>query len=343
MIFVNARFLTQRPTGVQRFAFEISRALKKIRNDIVFISPGGIVNREMADELNPVIAGFSGSHLWEQVYLPFYLMREGNPLLLNLANTAPVFYRNKIVTIHDLAVFRYPRSFSWSFVRFYRFLLPRIARNSIKILTVSEFSRREITDVLGVEPEKVEVVRNAVPSGIKCRRVERKNIVLTVSSLDPRKNLVRLIRAFERIEGYRLVIAGASSNVFRKMGLKGGEGVEFLGHVDDTKLSELYSEASVLVYPSLYEGFGIPPLEAMKCGCPVVVSDIPPHREVCGDAALYVDPHSVESIREGILRVLKDSDLRRELAQRGIRRVREFSWERSAFRVSYLIDSVLYA
>ncbi len=341
MIFVNARFLTQKPTGVQRFAFEISRALKNIRNDIAFVSPHGIVNHDMADELNPITIGRFGSHLWEQIDLPLFLRKKGHPLLINLANTAPVYYRPKIVTIHDLAVYRYPESFSKNFVRFYRFMLPRIAKNSLKILTVSEFSKREIQEILGVAPGKIEVVSNAVSSGIKCQDTKRENMVLTVSSLDPRKNLIRLVRAFEGIEGYKLVIAGASSRVFRETGLKESENIELLGHVRDDQLSKLYSTAMVFVYPSIYEGFGIPPLEAMKCGCPVIVSDIPPHREVCGDAAFYVDPFSVESIREGILKVLRDRDLREKLVKKGSERVKNFSWQKSAWKISKIIDHIL--
>lgn len=346
MIYINARFLTQKLTGVQRFAFEISRALKKIRNDLVFVSPPGIVDRGMADEISPVIIGKYSSFIWEQIELPLYLRRQGYPLILNFGNTAPLLYSPKIVTIHDLAVFRYPESFSKLFTIYYRFLLPRIAKGAVKIFTVSEFSKREIVNILGISPEKVEVVKNAVSQGIKClESSKRENFILTVSSLDPRKNLLRLIKAFEagHFRDVKLVIAGASSGVFKKLGIKGASNIELLGHVNDCRLSELYSKAMVFVYPSIYEGFGIPPLEAMKCGCPVIVSDIPPHREVCGDAAYYVDPYSIESIKKGISKVLNDSALRESLIKKGYERVKKFSWEKSAQKISGIIDSVFNA
>ena len=346
MIVINARFLTQKLTGVQRFALEITRQLVNLRNDIILVAPKNIIYKNEARELNVEPFGRFKRHLWEQIELPLFLKKHKYPLLLNFANTAPLLYRNMIVTIHDLAVYEYPDAFSTLFRLWYRFLLPRIARRSKKILTVSNFSRDEISRRFGIRGDKIDVIYNAVSTGISCRErgSQRGKFILTVSSHDPRKNLIRLIEAFENLElkGYKLVIAGAQSSVFKSVKIRvNSERIDLLGHVGDEKLSELYSRASLFVYPSLYEGFGIPPLEAMKCGCPVVVSNIPPHREVCGDSAFYVNPKDTNDIKRGIETVLRDDNLRQELSRKGRERVKLFSWRRSAEKVSRIIDELV--
>lgn len=345
MIVINARFLTQKLTGVQRFALEITKKLMNLKNDVILVSPKNILNKRGARDLNVQTYGWLTGHLWEQFELPIFLKKHGNPLLLDFANTAPLSYENMIVTIHDLAVFRYPQGFSWIFQKYYRLLLPRIAKKSRKILTVSNFSKREITEILRIKPEKIEVIYNAVSTEIVCNNAnsKREKFILTVSSLDPRKNLSKLIEAFKNIKlkEYKLIIAGAKSSVFKSIDApENFERIEFLGHVGDKKLSELYSKASLFVYPSLYEGFGIPPLEAMNCGCPVVVSDIPSHREVCGEAALYVNPHDTEDIKRGIERVLTDHSLWQKLSRRGFERVEFFSWQKSAEKISEIIEEL---
>ncbi len=345
MIVVNARFLTQKLTGVQRFALEITKKLVNLRDDIILVSPKNIINKQVARDLNVQTYGWLKGHLWEQFELPIFLKKHDNPLLLNLANTAPLNYENMVVTIHDLAVFRYPQAFSWKFQKYYRFVLPRIAGKSRKIFTVSNFSKGEIIKLFGIKSEKIEVIYNAVSTEIACNNVnsEREKFILTVSSLDPRKNLSKLIEAFKKLElkEYKLIIAGAKSSVFKSIDApENSERIEFLGHVRNKELSELYIRASLFVYPSLYEGFGIPPLEAMKCGCPVVVSDIPPHREVCGEAALYVNPFNIEDIRNGIQKVLRNRNLWGELSMKGQERAKFFSWIESARKVNEIIDAL---
>ena len=345
MIAVNSRFLTQRITGVQRFALEISKALTELRDDLVFLSPRGVMFPELAHKLNVQSFGRLKGHLWEQLELPVKLREMGSPLLLNLANTAPLFYTNQIVTIHDLAVFRFPESFSKAFSTFYKFLLPRIARNSRMVLTVSEFSKGEIVNLLGIPDEKIHVIYNAVSENIKCQPVpleKKEKFILTVSSLDPRKNLENLVRAFtsSNLKGYKLKIAGAESRVFSKVAFEvKSPDVEFLGYQRDDELSRLYERASLFVYPSLYEGFGIPPLEAMKCGTPVIVSRAASLPEVCGDAALYVGT-DVESIKEGMERVLSDKSLMEELIRKGVKRVKGFSWQKSTKKLNRLLDTL---
>ena len=144
MLFVNARYLTQELTGVQRFAEQISLSLNDIRDDIIFLSPPGILRKDVAEQLQVKEIGSKSGHQWEQIELPRFLKNNDSGLLLNLGSTAPVFYNNQIVTHHDVTYKRYPESFSKKFRLFYGFLIPMMLKHSKKLLTVSEFSKKEI-------------------------------------------------------------------------------------------------------------------------------------------------------------------------------------------------------
>ncbi|HIP33252.1 MAG TPA: glycosyltransferase family 1 protein [Bacteroidia bacterium] len=347
MIAINSRFLTQKITGTQRYAIEISKQISKLLEDKMFIAPRNIIHKNIACDLQVKIVGKLTSHLWEQIELPIYLKKQGNPLLINLVNTAPLFYRNQIVTIHDLAFLRYPKWFSKKFYYFYRFLIPKTAKSARKIITVSEFSKNEIISMLNISEKKVEVVYNAVSENFKYNpSIKKENYILAVSSLDPRKNFKNLMLAFKELNlrNYRLVIVGSENKVFSNVKIKNLikeiPNVEFTGYVSDDRLVKLYQKAKLFVYPSLYEGFGLPPLEAMACGTPVVVSNVASLPEVCGDAAYYVNPYDVKNIARGIETVLKDEILQKELIQRGLERVKLFSWERSAEKLAKIIQEV---
>ncbi len=168
MLIVNSRFLTQKITGVQRFAIEISLRLKDLlKENVSFVAPGNVIQPKIAEQLNVQIVGKHTGHIWEQWDLPRYLKKNGSPLLLNLCNLAPLHYNNKISTIHDVSFVRYPQTFSKKFLLFYNFMIPKIISSSKMILTVSEFSKREIIDVYGTEENKIEVVYNAVNQNFK--------------------------------------------------------------------------------------------------------------------------------------------------------------------------------
>ncbi len=347
LLIINSRFLTQKLTGTQRYAIEIAKQLLKLIDNKLFVAPKNLHHRKIASDLQVKTTGKLLGHLWEQIELPFYLKKLGNPLLLNLVNTAPIFYRNQIVTIHDLAFLRYPKWFSRKFYYFYRFLIPKIALNSLKIVTVSEFSKKEMVSILNIPEEKVEVVYNAISEKFKHDpSVEKKNYILAVSSLDPRKNLEKLILAFVRLnlKDYKLVIVGSESKIFSSIKIrnliKENDNVELTGYVSDDKLVKLYQQAKLFVYPSFYEGFGLPPLEAMACGTPVIVSNVTSLPEVCGNAAYYVNPYDINDIARGIETVLKDEELQKELIHKGLKRVSLFSWKKSARRLIKIIEEI---
>ena len=336
-VCVNARFLTQRTTGVQRYAIEISRELRKIDPTIRFYSPRDVVPKELAEELCAMPLGRRISHAWEQFDLPRYLRRHGRPLLLNLGNTAPVFYENKVSVVHDIAFVRCPKSFSTSFRFAYRILIPGIIKTSKLVATVSEFSKREICAYYRVPESHLAVVHNAASSQFRAApEVDGENFVLAVSSISYQKNFISLVRAFRMLNrpGYKLRVVGgiglgnANKELLREV--SGDPSIEFLGPVSDAELKDLYRRARCFVFPSFYEGFGLPPLEAQACGCPVVVSNRASLPEIYDSSALYCDPSSPEDICEKVQIMVDDSELRRRLILDGLANVRRFEWRRSA-------------
>ena len=345
-IFINGRFLTQEMTGIQRFSYEICKALIDKEPGIVIIAPKKI-RKEYRLKCRIIRFGIFTNTLWEQVDLPLFLVKHKNPLLLNFGSPGPIFYPNRIVTIHDLSFYVNPAWFSKSYRFYYRVVTPVVARMSKKVITVSEFSKNEIIRLIGIPEEKITVIQNAVSSVIRKQQSngtgEKGRYILSVTSLDPRKNLARLVYAYKMagIETeVQLALAGKSDPVFN-MELTGEILAHSAGYVPDDELSSLYENAALFVYPSLYEGFGIPPLEAMSLGCPVILSDIPVFREIFGDAAHYVDPLDTGSIRDGILQVLNNEAYRTELIRRGHERVKLYSWERSADKLYSIISSVV--
>jgi glycosyltransferase involved in cell wall biosynthesis len=355
-ITVNARFLTQVTTGVQRYAIGAVKTLdgllhrevlKPQQYPLVLLAPKSPILHTLdlkCIEVRQV--GRANGNLWGQLELPSY---ERENVLWSPTNTGPVFHRRHIVTIHDAAVLDHPEWFSTKFALWYRVLLPMLAQRAMRILTVSQFSRNRLIDALDVDPRRIFVVPNGVDAMF--RPIEHEGIepvltrldlpsdyVLTLGSLEPRKNLARLLRAWQLLLSRRaidkklsLVVAGGKHSSFRQTDyLPLPEHVVFTGYISDEDLPALYSGARAFVYPSLYEGFGLPPLEAMACGAPVITSASTSIPEVAGDAALLIDPADVESIADGIESVLNDVDLRNALSTASHKHAKLFTWDRSA-------------
>lgn len=311
MIYINARFLTKRITGVERYATEISLALKKIDSEIILLSPNRVLKETYIEKFNIKKVGFLNNYFWEQFELPLFLGKNKNPLLINLTNTAPVIYKNQITVIHDLAFIHNPGWYTKKAALFFKWIVKRSALSSKHIITVSNFSKREIVKYLNISSEKISVIPEAVPSCIvDLSRLDFPNnwgnYILAVSTLEPRKNLVNLIKAFLKLnlDGYKLLIVGAQNKIVFKepeLGrLKLNDNIVFLGYVDDPTLVGLYKNAKLFTYISYYEGFGIPPLEALVCGCPVLASNSSSIPEVCGEYAKYCNPYDVDDIANKI-------------------------------------------
>ena len=278
-------------------------------------------------------------HLWEQSLLPWQAKRAGAALLCP-ANLAPVAGGSNIVVIHDAAPLRFPDDFSPAYRRWQGFLLPRLARNALRVIVPSEFSRGEVIEMCGADPEKVRVVLGGVPDGygsspdaepVAAALGLTRPYVLTVASKVRRKNLGALEPVARRLasEGVDLVAVGGGRPQFGADPAAGGA-VRDLGSLDDRVLPALYAGAAAFVLPSRYEGFGLPVCEAMAAGTPVVCSDRAALPEAAGGAALLVNPDDSEGLCSAVLSAAFDPAIRAELISKGRERVRPLTWAATA-------------
>jgi glycosyltransferase involved in cell wall biosynthesis len=259
-------------------------------------------------------------------------------VLFNPGFTAPLFSGCRQVTVfHDLQHKRHPEYFRWVDLPFWRFLLWMAAHRSHKLIAVSEATRSDLLRFYRIPQDRIAVIAHGVePAFSRLDRSHTESYLLCVSTLHPHKNLSRLIRAYGRKKrDFRLILAGLRGfhadpieRLIEEMGLR--DAVQVTGWVPRDALYSLYEHARSFVYPSMFEGFGMPVLEALAAGIPVACSDIPPLREVAGDAALFFDPLNEDAIAAGIERVMTDADLRERLAQAGRDRARGFTWQKSA-------------
>jgi glycosyltransferase involved in cell wall biosynthesis len=240
-----------------------------------------------------------------------YLKKQGSPWLLNLCNTAPLWYRRKAVTIHDLAFLKHPEWFTWSFSAVYRFLLPKLARGAAVVFTVSKQVKKELMEVWQLPEQKVKVAYNGLAQSFTEGELSGKEYerpyFLAFGSSNPRKNTARVVEAMQLLQEktHDLRIVGRAEHNFKQ------ENIPVSGHViehsdvNDEELKQLYAGATALVYPSLYEGFGLPPLEALACGCPVILSNNEVFKELYEGFAIFVDPLNSASIKNGMLQAIQ--------------------------------------
>lgn len=340
MIIINSRFLTQETTGVQRFAIEICKELKKSDLNIEFVAPKNIKHPKIADQLGVKSIGFLTGHLWEQITLQTYVYQK-KALLISLCNTGPIFLKNQIVTIHDLSFRLYPEWNSKMFSIVYNKMIPILANKAKHILTVSNTAKKELVAELGVTEKKISVIYNAVSAVFlqeEPKDLIEENYILTVSSFHPRKNLKQLIAAFLLIpdQNLKLYIVGNFDRNFAHEEINTnnlGDRIKILTNVNDQDLKTYYLNAKLFVYPSLYEGFGIPIIEAMRCGVPVCVSNIDVFREVCGNNATYFNPYDTKDIRDQIILAMAEPKV-------SFNELNKYSWSNSASLVASIIVAV---
>lgn len=348
MIYINGRFLEQPMTGVQRFAFEIVMNLNQLRADITVLVPNkkNILDSSITSKINILEVIGGKGHYWEQITLPKYLKSLESPLLLNLCNTSPINYKNKISTIHDITFIRYPQSYSWKFRTVYKVLIPLILKTSKKIITVSEFSKKDICNYYHIPNERIQVVYNAVSNNFYKKldeNIQRKDYALAVSSPNLHKNFGPMIEAFEKANiNLELKIIGSMSGTFKnhEYNIKTNK-IKFMGRVNDVELIDLYQHAKFFIFPSLYEGFGIPPLEAQACGCPVISSNTASLPEILNDSAYYFNPNNIDEITNSIKKIHMDEVLRNNLMDKGSFNLKRFSWNLSANKLNTIINEVL--
>ena len=304
-IYINGRFLSQRITGVQRYAREMVTAIDKIlaaednHNEWYLLAPKNIVEDIPLSVIKLKKCGRLKGHIWEQIELPWYA-RDG--FLINLCNCAPLIKKKQLVTIHDAAVAAYPQAYSWTFRTWYKIMFCVCGKYAEKIATVSNFSKNELNCYFGIPLDKIVVTYNGVDhmtkiiaddSIINELNLYNEKFILAVSSQNPAKNFSLVLETAKLLSNVKFVIVGGSNkSIFTDINVESLPNVIYTGYITDGKLLSLYRHASVFIYPSLYEGFGIPPLEAMSQGCPVIVSKCASLPEICGLDAIYCDGYN---------------------------------------------------
>jgi glycosyltransferase involved in cell wall biosynthesis len=363
-IAVNASIVGQRPTGLGFYALYLITALGDLGESLcVFTSRPDLVTARGATVV-PIPAGVrpergAGGHLrrllWTQTGLRRLVRRERPRLLLNLMPEGlvrpPV---PQVTVVHDLLPLLYPDEYPRQ-QHYFRKFVPAVLRHSRAVIVISESTRRDLFRFYPeVHPDRVHVVLSGYDArcfpGESAPRPVAQPYALYVGNVLPHKNLPRLLEAFAiaaRQVPARLVIRGSGRSIhvrplrarIAELGL--GPLIEWESYASAEALAELYQHASVLLLPSLHEGFGLTALEAMACGTPVVTSNTSSLPEVVGDAALLVDPLDTEALARAIVRVFTDSTLAGELSERGRRRATEFSWDRTGRAVQTVIHRVL--
>lgn len=339
-IYVNGKFFGQRTTGTQRYARELLNQFDSLLSpenpwklEIEILVPPDIQPPPVYNNLQVRRVGWMSGTNWEQVSLPVYC--HGH-LLLTLSGGAPVLHARNVMTIHDAAVVASPTGYSRPYRLWHRTLCRRMAQTAEHIFTVSNFSKSEIIKWYDAVPDKISVTYlgsdhfySVTPDASALGRFGISDrYILAASVRNPNKNFDRLMQAVRRQNdcGISLVIAGGSDrSVYRTVRLP--DGIRGLGYVSDSELKALYDNACCFVFPSLYEGFGLPPLEALSSGCPIVVSNRGSLREVFHEVAFLCDPYDAEDIAVAIQRATAVGRSRtRELKEFA----RRFSWETCA-------------
>lgn len=351
---VNGRFLQRPVTGVERVSLELVRALALRAATKGTGAPGFrllLPSGPRGDDLAPIERRLSapwlpGGHFWEQLILPF---TSRGATLVNLANAAPVLRRRQCVLVHDAAVYDIPASFTAAYRLWYRTLYAALQRTGALVCTVSAFSKERLEHRLPGLAGRIAVISPGVdhvwriapvPNALERLGLERRGFVLAVGSAARHKNQDLVLHAAEEIGKLGLKVAlvgGSRATVFRGAAALEAANVVRLGYVDDGTLRALYEAAFAFVFPSLYEGFGLPPLEAMALRCPTIVSRVRPLTDNCLDGALRVDPHDPAELVQA-LASLRDPELRRQLADRGRTRAARFIWDTAAQQLMSLVS-----
>lgn len=343
-------------TGIGHYTFELARALAKINpaDEFDLISPFPFNSSPGENELPANLRKVETQRrkFWWVVGLPRYVRRSAISLFHGTNYEIPLWSScPTVLSIHDLSLLLYPEVHLNKAVRRARYRLPLMARVATRIITATEFMKREISEHLNVEPAKIAVTPYAPRSTFRplsrsetdetrTRLGIEETFVLFVGTLEPRKNLITLVQAFAElmkstdlrpqlvIAGQKGWLIGETLNYIEKERLS--QRVKLTGYISDEDLRALYSCCAVCVYPSLYEGFGLPPLEAMACGAPVIASDVPSLAEAVGQATVVVPAKDVQKLAQAIVEMIREAGQRSHYSRAGLEHAARFSWDRTA-------------
>jgi len=325
-IICNTRCLQASTTGVQRYT---KHMLEGFPTAIKTISPSVHTARGMQ------------GHLWEQMLLP---KQTRNKLLWSPSNSGPVGAVRQVVTIHDVVSFDHPEWLNKAYVKWYDYVLPRVCKRAEHLIAISNFTKQRIMELFRIPDSKITVIYNGSDPMISVSPTGQgpalpfSRFVLSLGSLEPRKNIPMLLAAWLNVlpfipDDVGLVIVGTSGNsqVFNKSGIGRIPGrVHFTGHLPDEDIAWLYRNALLFTYLSVYEGFGLPPLEAMSAGVPVLSGNLTAMPEVQGDAGYMIDPFSLSECEKALIELINNDDLRKQLAVKSSSQAAKFSWQKSA-------------
>lgn len=363
-IWVNGRFLSRKITGVERVAGEILTSLSRnfldehgrydskgcqLHFKLAIESESSFPTPDFAKNWEVKKIGHRKGHAWEQLDLASLPAEDW---ILSLCNTGPLLRAKQVIFFHDAQVYAIPQNFDWKFKWWYKALLNIAGRRSKRILTNSEFSKSELVKYTGISEEKFETIllgcehiQKFIPEPHLelLSKLDGKPYVLAVSSASPNKNFSSVLKALELLgdEAPHCVIVGQQySKVFKESKLNSDRVIE-MGYVTDEALAGLYQNAMCLIFPSFYEGFGLPPLEAMLLGCPVITSNCSSLPEVCGSAALYCDPNDPATISNSISFLLKNPEKVEALRKASKIHATNFTWVKSATSLLKVLEKTV--
>ena len=355
-IIINGRFLTQGLTGVQRAARQIILALDKLLTDArlptplqqvewVILTPQHTPHNLSLNTITIEAVGHLTGHAWEQIDL-YWAARHHT--LLNFCNSGSVIHPRQFVMIHDACVYRHPECYGTTYRILHQLLGKMLARNSA-IGTVSNFSQSELATILNLPPPSMGMFYNGVdhmdritPNAtiIQKHNLQNTPYFLCIGSLTKNKNIQLAVEALSKIDNkdVRLVVVGAGNKrIFGNEPLNAMNNVIFTGRLSDAEIAALLQHAKAFIFPSIYEGFGLPPLEAMSMGCPVIASTAKAVMEVCAEHALYFDAHDASALAKLMQQILNTSTERCALSEQQKTHLASFTWENTARNIADFI------
>lgn len=351
--------LARRKTGIQYYTDMILTHLKKIdkKNEYVLIHSKDVkLDKKYADfkKLTYYTPKIPFQRLFKTFFIIRILKKEGFDIIHTPTHTSPTLFKlpiKTVTTVHDITPIILPETHSWKSNAFHKYFFPRILKNCDKIIVDSKSTQKDLIEKLGIKKEKIELTYLGLHPGYKIidKKIVDKELtrlgikeeyLLFVGTLEPRKNIITLIKAFIELKKKgikeKLVIAGGKGwnyskifNLIKENNLE--QEIKFTGYVSEAQLVSLYNGAKIFVYPSTYEGFGLPVLEAMACGCPVITSNVSSLPEVAGDAAILLkNPKDTKELVDTINNLLKNKGKIGELREKGLKQAKKFSWEKCA-------------